>query len=44
MKRSVLILLAMLMVVPSFAQKMSKAEKAAAAKLAYDAAVESINN
>lgn len=39
-----MILLAMLMVVPSFAQKMSKAEKAAAAKLAYDAALESFNN
>ena len=39
-----MILLAMLMVVLSFAQKMSKAEKAAAAKLAYDAALESFNN
>lgn len=34
----------MLMVLPSFAQKQSKAEKEAAEKLAYEAALESINN
>lgn len=44
MKKSLLILMAMMMVVPSFAQKMTKAEKEAAAKLAYEAALESINN
>ncbi|MBR3485479.1 MAG: DUF4251 domain-containing protein [Bacteroidales bacterium] len=44
MKKIVLILMAMMMVAPSFAQKMTKAEKQAAAKLAYEAALESINN
>ena len=33
-----------MLVVPAFAQKMTKEEKAAAAKLAYEGALESINN
>jgi len=45
MRKVLFLLLAMLMAVPSsYAQKMTKEEKKAAAKLAFDAAVESINN
>ena len=36
--------MAAVLVVPAFAQKMTKAEKAAAARQAYEAALESINN
>ena len=44
MRKFLLILVAAMLVVPAFAQKMTKEEKAAAAKLAYEAAIESINN
>ena len=44
MRKFLLILVAAMLVVPAFAQKMTKEEKAAAAKLAYEAALESINN
>lgn len=44
MRKLLLILVAAVLVVPAFAQKMTKEEKAAAAKLAYEAALESINN
>ena len=33
-----------MLVLPAYAQKMTKEEKAAAAKLAYEGALESINN
>lgn len=43
MRKFLLFAIAMLMVVPAFAQKMSKEEKAKAAQLAFDGAVESID-
>lgn len=43
MKKLAIIIAAMLCVLPLSAQKMSKEEKAAAAKLAYEAALQSIN-
>lgn len=44
MRKTLLIVMAMLMFVPAFAQKMTKEEKAAAAKMAYDGALESFNS
>lgn len=44
MRKGLVILMAMLLVVPAFAQKKSKAEKEAEAKQAYEMALECFNN
>ena len=43
MKKIILVMLAMVFALPSFAQKLSKEEKAAIAKAQYEAAVNAIN-
>ena len=43
MKKIILIALAMVFALPSFAQKLSKEEKAAIAKAQYEAAVNALN-